>query len=537
MYKLFFLILFSVSSLLALPLLFPDGLPAELPPSYANSRIAIGFNPANITPVYNGRNITPDVVIALVEEELTKSNCSKDSNMSYVLVGTEDPRFMKKSREVIEKQNSNENLDPASRITPHFIAATHLLKGSAAVDRGCAMVNLRIEDRKGCIIAQKKISVSGIRKPIEIIDKLIVEATSSLRYQICNSKSNEQTCSKSHYTDELLCPYYFTITTKIEHKEDSRKDRGANVMIDGPKSLISSWNTTQISKQIMHVDTANGSIRMLALEGDAHSSRQGSYHQFNDASCTYELKSKTSKDENLNYAMTSLKHHNIGLVDDDKATIELQVRSTPFKKKFSIDWRTLQNSGSWSGHGSYNKSNNGDGFDLDVPEGLEGLSGITNTIKDLVANIRKEVGPKSKEMIQMGIDNFGRSKKENCHQKRVHEGFFVSENKTSSMNIEVDINIRDATNYEISLMEKISDDEDIRSYEARKKPVKRKSNYEKGASSSLDAIESMMYDQLSNADKKAWDRADKEHKDAIQSKKDVEEFNTLSIDDLEMFVK
>ena len=331
---------------------------------------------------------------------------------------------------------------------------------------------------------------------------------------------------------------YFTIDTKIERQENSRTDRGDNVMIDGPKSLISSWNTVKESKQIMYIDAANGNIRMSALEGDAHSSKRGSYHQFNSASCTYELKSKSSKDENLNYSMASLKNHNIGLVDDDKATIELQVRSSPFKKKFSIDWSTLQNSGSWSGHGSFNKSNNSDGLDdLDVPEGLEGLSGIANTVKNSIIAMRKELGPKSKEMTQKGIDNFARSQKEACHNKRVHEGFFVSEKKTTSLNIEVDISIQPATNYEISLMEKILDDEDIQSYSARRKPEKKVSSYEKESSSIFDMIQNSTYDNLDNKDKKAWDNADKEHKDAMQNKKDLEEFEELSIDDLEMFTK
>ena len=277
---------------------------------------------------------------------------------------------------------------------------------------------------------------------------------------------------------------------------------------------------------------------MSALEGDAHSSKRGSYHQFNSASCTYELKSKSSKDENLNYSMASLKNHNIGLVDDDKATIELQVRSSPFKKNFSIDWSTLQNSGSWSGHGSFNKSNNSDGLDdLDVPEGLEGLSGIANTVKNTIIAMRKELGPKSKEITQIGVDNFARSQKEACHNKRVHEGFFVSEKKTTSLNIEVDISIQPATNYEISLMEKILDDEDIQSYRARRKPEKKVSSYEKESSSIFDMIQNTTYDNLDNKDKKAWDNADKEHKDAMQNKKDLEEFEELSIDDLEMFTK
>ena len=327
---------------------------------------------------------------------------------------------------------------------------------------------------------------------------------------------------------------YFVIETKMERKEESRKDRGENVMISGPKSLLSSWNTTQISKQIMHVNAANGNIGILALKGDAHSSKRGSSYRFNSASCSYETKSKTSKDENLDYDMAELKQHDIGMVDDDKATIELEVRNAPFKKKFSIDWKTLQNSGSWSGHGSYHKRHHSDGLDLEVPKGMGELSGIANKVKGLVTAMRKEVGPKSKEMVQMGIDNFGRSKKENCHQMRVHEGFFVNEEKTSSTDIEVDITIRDATKLEIDLMENVSDKEGMRSYRAKK--IKQ-SKFEKKPQSLFDSLQNSVYTDMSQKDKKAWDKADKEHKKEVQNKKDLEEFNNLSIDDLEMFTK
>ena len=86
-------------------------------------------------------------------------------------------------------------------------------------------------------------------------------------------------------------------------------------------------------------------------------------------------------------------------------------------------------------------------------------------------------------------------------------------------------------------MEKILDNEDIQSYRARKKPEKKVSNYEKESNSIFDMIQNSTYDNLDNKDKKAWDNADKEHKDAMQNKKDLEEFEELSIDDLEMFTK
>jgi len=325
---------------------------------------------------------------------------------------------------------------------------------------------------------------------------------------------------------------YFVITTKLERKESSRKDRGKNVMIKGPKSLVSTWNITKVSKQIMQVDAKHNIIRIMALVGDAHSSKQGSSYKFNQASCSYEQESKSFKDKNLNYALAKLKSHNIGLVDDKEATIWLQVRATPVKKKFSIAWKSLKDSGSWSGHRSYHKREHRG--DVDAPEGLEGLSGIGNVIKKTVTTMRQQVGPKSKEITQMGIDNFARSKKEACHNMRVHEGFFVDETKSFSIDVEIDIDIRDATNFEIGLMRDIADKNSIYSYRAQKIRV---SKFENEPTTIFDSLQNSIYEDISSRDKKSWDSAEEDLKKEIQNKKDVEEFDGMSIDDLEMFSK
>lgn len=45
-------------------------------------------------------------------------------------------------------------------------------------------------------------------------------------------------------------------------------------------------------------------------------------------------------------------------------------------------------------------------------------------MKNSIIAMRKELGQKSKEMTQKGVDNFARSQKEACNNKRVNEGFF-----------------------------------------------------------------------------------------------------------------
>ena len=210
--------------------------------------MVISDEPTNFTFVRNGKNMSPDVPIVLIEEELTNSYFSNDGRRSCEFHFAANQKDLKKFREVIEKENNDENNDPRFLPKANFIAATHLVKGSITYDHGCTMVNLRIEDRKGCVRAQKKISVSGMSM-WQAVEKLTREAARSLGYQICNSEYNEQACSKSHYTDELFCPRYYAIRTVVEKQENSSTDRVDNVMIDGPKSLISSWNTVKESKQ------------------------------------------------------------------------------------------------------------------------------------------------------------------------------------------------------------------------------------------------------------------------------------------------
>ncbi len=279
-------------------------------------------------------------MIALVEEELTKSNCPKDSDRVYVLTNAENPEEMKKFREIIESENNNENLDPASRLTPHFIAATHLLKGSAAVGNGCAMVNLRIEDRKGCIIAQKKISVSGIRKMEEVIE-LIKEAASSLRYQICNSKSNEKTCSKFNDTDELLCSYYTirTVVKKIEKQEPPVKTGGRNLDL--------TTVTLKDTKQVVYIDTIKGKITNVPFIDKTSVKKTSEKYKLNTSSCQYEVVKKV---EELPYHKSSFAYLNnlsSSLAFTKDTVLDLQISGIR-EKKIKVPWYELKESGRFS---------------------------------------------------------------------------------------------------------------------------------------------------------------------------------------------
>ena len=259
------------------------------------TRMVIGDEPADFTFVRNGKNRSPDVPILLIEEELTNSYFSNDGHRSCVFVFAANQKDLKKYRETIEKERQDERNDPRFLPKANFIIATHLLKGSATFDHGCAMVNLRIEDRKGCIRAQKKISVSG--RKWEVIYKLIREAARSLGYQICNSKSNEQTCSKSHYTDELFCPY----TIELTRVKDIIKN-GINRGLKATSPEITSLKET--SKRVIFINPTKGEIKNIPLNSGNYSVRTGYKQAYDYKNCKVYLEALDKKeDKDLNRAV------------------------------------------------------------------------------------------------------------------------------------------------------------------------------------------------------------------------------------------
>jgi len=163
-----------------------------------SSGIAIGYNPADFTVTINGKSLPGAGLSDMVSTVLFESRCSDDSSRSYTVVGSEDPRIMEAiAREM--KLSSSNYADPATRITPNIVEATHLAKGDVIVEQGSVTVNLRIEDRQGDVKAQAK--VSG---PEKSFYELIDEATRSLGYQMCmpEPKKNKG------------CPYLWDITFK-----------------------------------------------------------------------------------------------------------------------------------------------------------------------------------------------------------------------------------------------------------------------------------------------------------------------------------
>lgn len=329
MYKLFFLILFSVSALLALP----SGLPLGF------NGIVIGDNPDDMTVVRDGKSFDPTFVLLDIEEELTYSYLSNDGHKcDFVFALNEKGR--KKARETMEKDNNNENIDPDSRIHEHFIAATHLLKGSVITNNGCGMVNFRLEDRKGCVRAQKKISVSGMKNWLEV-EKLIREAARSLGHQMCNAKSTDQTCSKSYYTDELFCPYYTmrTVVKKIEKQEPPIKTGGRNLDL--------TTVTLKDTKQVVYIDTIKGKVLNVPFVKETLVKKTSERYKLNTSSCQYEVVKNV---EELPYHKSSFAYLNnlsSSLAFTKDTVLDLQISSIK-DKVIKVPWKTLKDTGRFS---------------------------------------------------------------------------------------------------------------------------------------------------------------------------------------------
>ena len=232
--------------------------------------------------------------------------------------------------------------------------------------------------------------------------------------------------------------------------------------------------------------------------------------------------------------MAKIVRHNILNANKDDAFIELKVRNNNFTKKFKIPWRTLSDNGSWSGSGS--KST----YDAPSAEDKAMENRIKNTeIYNMVTGLGE--GLKNSGALAKGNESgrkaaaaLGMNKEMLC---TIYSGEFIFgefEKVDLSFNATININISPASKFEIEEFGLLEDTGKIHSIKAKNIKL---SQYEKEPQSILDSLQNSIYDDMSQKNKKAWDIADKEHADAIQNKKDLEEFDRLSIDDLEMFVK
>ena len=148
---------------------------------------------------------------------------------------------------------------------------------------------------------------------------------------------------------------YFTITTTTESNETVRKDRPNGGKIKGPAILTSTQSSSALSKQLMHVDLKKGVISLIPIKEAAKNKWEGSGYHFEEKSCSYIQNRKSTQDDNPNPSLALLEGHDISLEEDNNnATIDIKVSNSSFTKVFSIPWKALQQSGSWSGQDSSN---------------------------------------------------------------------------------------------------------------------------------------------------------------------------------------
>lgn len=111
----------------------------------------------------------------------------------------------------------------------------------------------------------------------------------------------------------------------------------------------------------------------------------------------------------------------------------------------------------------------------------------------------------------------------------MHDGFSGEGPSQFDLSFEYEIEITNADNADIEIF-KSSNVSDQWEYRAIAKKKKKASSFEEEPDGILDIIESEVYSQLSSDDKEKWDKA-------ADSENAEEEFDGMSIDDLEMFTK
>ena len=91
---------------------------------------------------------------------------------------------------------------------------------------------------------------------------------------------------------------YFTITTRTEYRQKSRKQRPAGAAISGPKVLTSSFIANNKSKQIMYIDPKNGIVKLVGLKSGAKSRYESEKYIFDKKQCAFIHKRDETKVDN-----------------------------------------------------------------------------------------------------------------------------------------------------------------------------------------------------------------------------------------------
>ena len=308
-----------------------------------------------------------------------------------------------------------------------------------------------------------------------------------------------------HKTMRECSPGYYNITTTIERKEESRQERLGDSMVSGPRTFITTNIVETKSKQLMYIDSKKGRVVMLPLKDQDASRANLQSYKFDEKSCSYHLVTDTQIDKHIRHKQVTVIRHDIGLVDDDKATITLQVRDSVLKKELTINFQDLESTGHVLKSGTFRNETQRHG----------GIS------------FGKDYTKKQDKAASIVLENIPLGKNGQCQVKSVHDGF-IGEGPSQfdiSFKYYVEINKADFIDIEIF---KSSSVRDHWEYRAIKKKEKKPSQFEEEPNGILDIMESQMYNDLSQDDKQKWD-------DVADSQKAEDEFEGMTIDDLQMY--
>lgn len=153
---------------------------SPLPTYRPDEGMAIGHNPADFTATGPGAEPGMGPAFAgMVVTELTQAPCAASEAPPYQIVESANPGGMALIEAELALQ-ADPAFDPDEKITPHIIAATHLVKGTFSFTEESLTAELRVEDLEGEVIAQAA-ATGPIDSPFEIVE----EAARSLAEQLC----------------------------------------------------------------------------------------------------------------------------------------------------------------------------------------------------------------------------------------------------------------------------------------------------------------------------------------------------------------
>lgn len=148
----------SIEIVMKRPPYYDNPAPDTLPTYPPDEGMAIGYNPADFT--IEGPSAEPGLGEALSYVVLTDLSQALDKVSGappFMLVESANPKGMALIAAELELQAGPE-IDPESRVKPHIIAATHLVKGSFRLGTDSLVADLRVEDLEGNIIAHAAVS-------------------------------------------------------------------------------------------------------------------------------------------------------------------------------------------------------------------------------------------------------------------------------------------------------------------------------------------------------------------------------------------